>query len=578
MNDIIKLLLSQNVITQEQYQKVITQKTIGGDPLEVLITTGVLSALTLYRFIATQIKNRRLTIHQLNNYEFLSVKEIAISLANQLGIEFVDLDHVHIDEALLNKVSISQLKRFQAIPIASSQMQVTVAFSDPMNFQAKDGMQHLFLQKPIQQVVAVPSQIASIISNLEHRGKVNNIIADIRKELSTTSVQNIAQDESAILKLIETIIDEAIHVRASDIHIEPTSKNLLVRVRVDGKLINLYTLERDIYAPLSSRFKLLAQLDIAEKRKPQDGRFSMIVDKKNYDFRISTLPILYGESIVIRILDKSKVMMRLEEIGMDRGSYQKLQTVLQAPYGIILVTGPTGSGKTTTLYGALNELKDTSEKIITVEDPIEYQMDLVQQVHVNTKVGLTFASALRSILRQDPDKVMVGEIRDQETLRIAIQAALTGHLVLSTLHTNDATSAITRMSDMGIESYLISGALVGVIAQRLVRKICTHCKRKTSLNPQLRKRLGNIVTDEIQFYKGQGCKMCSNTGYLGREMIVEVLTISETLTSMIARGASQSELLEQAKNEGFERMFDNGIKKVIQGVTTVEEILRVSSL
>jgi general secretion pathway protein E len=322
--------------------------------------------------------------------------------------------------------------------------------------------------------------------------------------------------------------------------------------------------------------KLMSNLDIAEKRKPQDGRFSALVAGQEFDFRVSTLPTMHGESIVMRILDKSKVMIRLEDSGMSKENYEKISRGIAVPFGIVLVTGPTGSGKTTTLYGALNAIRDPRDKIITVEDPVEYQMNGIQQVQVRADVGLSFADALRSILRQDPDKIMIGEIRDQETLRIAIQAALTGHLVLSTLHTNDAVSAINRILDMGIETYLVSGAVVAIQAQRLVRKLCVHCKMETVLDGRLLSEIQDFVPENAVFYTGEGCKECNLTGYSGREMISEVLTISDTLSRMIAAGASKEEMIVQADKEGFVNMFEDGISKALAGHTTVEEIYRVA--
>jgi len=324
--------------------------------------------------------------------------------------------------------------------------------------------------------------------------------------------------------------------------------------------------------------KLLSNLDIAEKRRPQDGRFSATLSKKDFDFRVSTLPTIFGESIVLRILDKTKAMIKLEDAGMSKFCFERFSKAIKVPYGIVLVTGPTGSGKTTTLYGALNAIKDIKDKIITVEDPVEYQMTGLQQVQVRPKVGLTFATALRSILRQDPDKIMIGEIRDQETLRIAIQAALTGHLVLSTLHTNDALSAVTRILDMGIEEYLVSGALIAIQAQRLVRKICVHCKKETMLPESLLKNVKQYLPENPVFYVGAGCKECGHSGYSGREMISEVLTISETFSRMIARSATKNEMTNQAMEEGFINMFEDGVRKALTGKTTIEEIYRVVKL
>ena len=414
---------------------------------------------------------------------------------------------------------------------------------------------------------------------MEVNESIKGLVADIRRDLNQADDYDDAGDESpAVLKLIDIILKSAIYASASDIHIEATEKSCVIRERVDGMLRQVFTFEKDIFNPLASRMKLLSNLDIAEKRKPQDGRFSATISKKEFDFRVSALPTIHGESIVLRILDKTKAMIKLEEAGMSTFCYEKFSEAIKVPYGIVLVTGPTGSGKTTTLYGALNAIKDVKDKIITVEDPVEYQMAGLQQVQVRSHVGLSFASALRSILRQDPDKIMIGEIRDQETLRIAIQAALTGHLVLSTLHTNDAISAVTRILDMGIEEYLVSGALVAIQAQRLVRKICTVCRQETILPESLLKDVKQYLPENPKFYIGKGCKECGHSGYSGREMISEVLIISEIISRMIARNLTKEELTRQAVKEGFISMFEDGVNKALAGDTTIEEIYRVARL
>jgi general secretion pathway protein E len=445
-----------------------------------------------------------------------------------------------------------------------------------MNIVSQELIQRLFPRKPVKLVIAAQNQIRAYLNKLEIKNSVKGLITDIRNEMANTGGDKNEEETSSILKLIEVILRQSISSRGSDIHIEATEINCVVRARIDGHLQEIFIFDKDIYPPLVSRIKLLSNLDIAEKRKPQDGRFSSLVGNREFDFRISTLPILTGESIVLRVLDKSNVMIRLEDSGMSPGNYQKLVRGLRAPYGIVLVTGPTGSGKTTTLYGALNELRNPEEKIITVEDPVEYRMNLVQQVQVSEKAGLSFAAALRSILRQDPDKIMIGEIRDQETLRIAIQAALTGHLVISTLHTNDAISAISRMADMGIESYLISGAVVAVQAQRLVRKICPACKEKYEPTQSIMEDVSEFLPDNPQFFRGKGCRECSGTGYRGREMLSEVLTITETLSTMIANEASKDELMQQALKEGFQGMIINGVEKVMDGKTSIDEVLKVA--
>ena len=481
-----------------------------------------------------------------------------------------------MDYKLTEKVSLTQLKKYRVFPISEDDMSVTIAFSDPLDLAAQDGVQRLFIRKIVKVAVATKKQIDSYLFKVELKDSVKGLVKKIRDELNSIASLEDQQDASSILLLIDVILNACIKGRASDVHIEPTEKNCVVRGRIDGKLAEIFIFEKDIYPPLASRLKLLANLDIAEKRKPQDGRFSTMVGNREYDFRISTLPILYGESIVMRVLDKQKALVELEKSGMDKHSYTKLMQGLASPYGIILVTGPTGSGKTTTLYGALNELRNVEDKVITVEDPVEYRMNLIQQVQVSAKVGLSFADALRSILRQDPDKIMIGEIRDAETLEIAIKAALTGHLVISTLHTNDAISAITRMVDMGIPPYLISGALVAIQAQRLIRKICVHCKTDVHLSASVLEEIHDYVPEHSKFFEGKGCKECNETGYMDREMICEVLPVTEELSSLIAQGVSNDILKEQALKDGFVSIFENGIQKALDGITSIEEILKAA--
>lgn len=569
-------LLDKNHITTQQIERLTSRGVKPEDLLETLTKVGAVSSNFVKRFIVEQIRLGRYELSVIQQYHFLSEHEVLQYLAEVLNYPFIDLDSVDLDYRLAEKAPFNQLKRAVAIPISQNDMHVTVVFSDPLNVDAQETLQRIYPRKPLSIAVATTKQIEAYLLKMELKDSVKELVTNIRNELNSIGSAEEQQEASSILQLIEVVLKQTINSRSSDIHIEPTEKNCVVRGRIDGSLTEIFIFDKDIYPPLASRLKLLANLDIAEKRKPQDGRFSANVGDKEYDFRISTLPILYGESIVMRVLDKTKALVKLEEAGMDPVSYQKLHTALKAPYGVILVTGPTGSGKTTTLYGALNELRSVTEKVITVEDPVEYRMNLIQQVQVNPKVGLSFADALRSILRQDPDKIMIGEIRDQETLEIAIKAALTGHLVISTLHTNDAISAIPRMVDMGIEPYLISGALVAIQAQRLVRKICNHCKEVADLPPNLLEQYKEYIPEGTVFKHGTGCRECSGTGYQGREMICEVLPISEELSSMIAKEVSKTALMEQALEEGFQNMFLNGIQKAVDGVTTLDEILRVA--
>ena len=576
MDRITSDLLENGSIMKRQVDRLLAN---GVDPSLVLrdITlSGFMTMDRLVRYIVDKIRHGVYELSIIDDYDYIKEDVVLKKLASEMNIPFIDLDSIDMDYQLTEKVPLAQLKKHHALPISQDDLSITIAFSDPLNIDAQEALQRLFPRKPINVATATKKQIESYLFKVELKDSVKGLIGKIRDELNSIASLEEQQEASSILLLIDVILKTCIRGRASDIHIEPTEKNCVVRGRVDGKLAEMFIFEKDIYPPLASRLKLLSNLDIAEKRKPQDGRFSTMVGEAEYDFRISTLPILYGESIVMRVLDKQKALVKLEDAGMDTESYQKLLKGLESPYGIILVTGPTGSGKTTTLYGALNELRDVRDKVITVEDPVEYRMNLIQQVQVNSKVGLSFADALRSILRQDPDKIMIGEIRDQETLEIAIKAALTGHLVISTLHTNDSISAIPRMVDMGIEEYLISGALVAIQAQRLVRKICPNCKTEEKVPPSALEEIKEYIPENVKFYIGKGCRECNETGYMGREMICEVLNITENLSSMIAKGASKDALLEQALKEGFIPIFRNGIQKALDGVTSIEEILRVA--
>jgi len=569
-------LLAQGHISEEQIDRLHRVGVKDDTLLETLTKVGAVSVNFVKRFVVEQIRAGHYDVSIIKQYHFLDAASVMQYLAEVMEFQYLDLDSIDMDYRLTDRIPLSQLKRFQALPIKENDLSVTIAFVDPLDIEAQEALQRLFPRKPLDIAVATEKQIQAYLFKVELKDSVKELVVNIRRELSSIGAEKKDQAQaSSIVKLIDVILKACIKSRASDIHIEPTENNCTVRARVDGKLSEVFIFDKDIYPPLSSRLKILANLDIAERRKPQDGRFSTDVAGREYDFRFSTLPIMYGESIVMRILDKEKALIRLEDAGMDAEGYKKLHTALKTPYGIILVTGPTGSGKTTTLYGALNELRSVEEKVITVEDPVEYRMNLIQQVQVRASVGLSFADALRSILRQDPDKIMIGEIRDQETLEIAIKAALTGHLVISTLHTNDAISSIPRMVDMGIEPYLISGSLVAIQAQRLIRKICPYCKVEEKLPASIIEKYQDYLPEGTVFYKGEGCRECNGVGYMGREMISEVLPISDELSSMIAKSASKDDMIEQALKEGFEPMFSNGMKKVVNGVSTIEEILRV---
>ena len=579
MVKLIEIMLKEKLITKDAISTLVKSRPPKKISFANLLAEKMIDLHTVEIFLAKKIRQGVITLSHLEKIEGINIVPIIEEVAKALHVDYVDLDEVEIDMKLFSQVPYKQLLKYNIIPVEETDLNVLIVFDDPLDMAAQDAIQRLFPKKPIRIAISKPQQINAHLQRLEINESIKGLVSDIRKDLSQEgNVAEEDEDNPAVLKLIDIILKSAIFIGASDIHIEASEKSCIIRVRVDGILRQSFTFDRDIFNPLASRMKLLSNLDIAEKRKPQDGRFSATVSKKDFDFRVSTLPTIFGESIVLRILDKSKAMIRLEDAGMSKFCYDKFAEAIKVPYGIILVTGPTGSGKTTTLYGAINAIKDVKDKIITVEDPVEYQMSGLQQVNVRESVGLGFADALKSILRQDPDKIMIGEIRNQETLRIAIQAALTGHLVLSTLHTNDAISSISRILDMGIEEYLVSGALVAIQAQRLVRKICIHCKKEALLDPLLYKEVEQYLPENPIFYKGEGCKECGHSGYAGREMISEVLTISETLARMIAKVASKEDLTKQALEEGFVTMFEDGVQKALEGKSTIEEIFRVARL
>ena len=578
MVKLIEMMLEEKLITKNAISALVKSRPPKKISFANLIAENMIDLHSVEAFLTKKVRHGTIALSHLEKIEGINVEPIIKEVAKALNIEYIDLDEVEIDMRLFSKVPYRQLLKYNTIPVEESDLNVLIVFSDPLDMAAQDAIQRLFPKKPIRIAIAKPKQINQYLQRLEINESIKGLVLDIRKDLSQEGSDEENDESPAVLKLIDIILKSSIYAGASDIHVEATERSCVVRERVDGMLRQSFTFDKDIFNPLASRMKLLSNLDIAEKRKPQDGRFSATITKKEFDFRVSTLPTIQGESIVLRILDKSKAMIKLEEAGMSKLCYDRFSEAIKVPYGIVLVTGPTGSGKTTTLYGAVNAIKDVKDKIITVEDPVEYQMAGLQQVNVKESVGLGFADALKSILRQDPDKIMIGEIRNQETLRIAIQAALTGHLVLSTLHTNDAISSISRILDMGIEEYLVSGALVAIQAQRLVRKICTHCKVTTTLDPLLLKEVEQYLPENPTFYKGEGCKECGHTGYSGREMISEVLSISESMARMIAKAASKEELILQAEKEGFVTMFEDGVQKALSGRSTIEEIFRVARL
>ncbi len=515
---------------------------------------------------------------------YLTDTEIIHNLADQLGIEVVQLDDFEPDLTLLKKVPEATARKYLLFPLSREDGYIKVAMMDPLNLRAIDELT-IKLHADIKVVIAPEDQIDRAIT--KHYGITSSVQEALRAlrgdeyvdtgedELKITDISAAPTELAPVAKLVETIVRQAVNERASDIHFEPDENNLIVRNRIDGILFVAAVIPKALQAAAASRIKVISDMDIAETRIPQDGRFKLLHNEKPVEFRVSSFPTIYGENIVLRILHTDAIKAELSDTGLISNSLDKALQLFKAPFGIVIVTGPTGSGKTTTLYAALNLLNTTDKNIITVEDPVEYRLAGIRQSQVNVKAGLTFASSMRSILRQDPDIIMVGEVRDLETAEIAIQAAMTGHMVLTSLHTNDAPSAVVRLSDLGVETFLIASGLVGVIAQRLVRTICNTCKRP--LTPEEAKaKIPNIGSRTI--YQGDGCIDCKKSGYSGRLGIFEVITMDEQLKALISRKISASEIKEYARTkQKMITMREDGLEKMLKGLTTLEEVKRVTA-
>lgn len=476
--------------------------------------------------------------------------------------EFIELCNDEINPHLYKQMPLAWLKKHYALPFKEDDEFIFIAFGKAYERQILDKAQEFFKHKFIKAVRANTPQILGLLAEFELKDKIQSLINALKFELENS--QN-SQDKTAVSKLFELIIAQSIEKRASDIHIEPSEDEAMIRFRVDGVLSEFIRLESEIYQALTFYIKLLAHLNVAEQRKAQDGSFTLSLNALKYDFRLSTLPLLYGESLVLRILEHKKDFLKLENLRLEARNLKHFKQAIHQPFGLILLTGPTGSGKSTTLYAALNEIKSLEKKIITAEDPIEYRLPLVQQIILNEKAGLDFNNALRTILRQDPDVIVIGEIRDEESLDIAIKSSLTGHLVFSTLHTNDSISAIARMLDMNAKAYLIASSLSVVIAQRLVRKLCEVCKIKSAKSYEY----------EGEFYEAVGCEHCKMSGYVGREVVSEFLFIDENIANLIRTNAKPSEILTIARKNGFKTMFEVGLQKAKEGITSIDELFRV---
>jgi type IV pilus assembly protein PilB len=511
---------------------------------------------------------------------FIRERDLVKALAQQVGLDFVDLSEYPVEAAATTLLPEQLARRYRALPIADQGGKLLVAMSDPANVYALDDIRSV-TGRDVVPVVATAQDVEQAINKYSQIGdQVEAIASEAAEALDEGSDTDVeaALEDAPIVRLVNAIMTQAVSDRASDVHIEPTEKDVRVRFRVDGVLHEVMHSPKNIQNGLLSRLKVMAELNIAEKRVPQDGRIGMKVAGRALDLRVATLPTVYGEKIVIRILDKTQALLKLSDLGFHQRAFERFEMSFKKPYGAILLTGPTGSGKSTTLYATLNILNNEDRNIITVEDPVEYRLHGVNQIQVNTKAGLTFASALRSILRADPDIVLIGEIRDRETAMISIEAALTGHLVLSTLHTNDAPSAITRLTEMEVETFLVASAVDCVVAQRLARKLCDRCRQAYKPEPQELIEAGlpeEYVTQVKEVFRPAGCPACANTGYRGRMGLYEVMGMSEEIERMTVERASSDSIRAVAIEQGMLTLREDGLDKAIRGLTSIEEIARV---
>ncbi len=549
------LLLEQGLVTKAELDAALSQQPLSGKPLgRILIDQGAISELDLVR-----------------------------TLARQVGLDFVDLNDYPIDASVVSRIPEALARRYQALPIRFQDDQLVVAMADPSNVFAMDDIRAI-TGAEIRTVVATGGQIGDAIERFYRLdADVDTMAQQAADEFGEgddlTDVTSVVED-APIVKFVNLLITQAVHDRASDIHVEPGEKDIRIRFRIDGVLHEVMRSPKSIQAGVTSRLKIMADLNIAERRLPQDGRISVNVGEKGIDLRVATLPTVYGEKMVMRILDKNQALLSLDDLGFLPEPKERYEHAFRQPYGTILVTGPTGSGKSTTLYATLNQLNNPDRNLITIEDPVEYRLAGINQINVNPRAGLTFASALRSILRADPDVLLVGEIRDAETATIATEAAVTGHLVLSTLHTNDASSTPLRLVEMGVEPFLVTSAIDCVLAQRLARRLCEHCREE--YQPSEAELIeagwpteGLSEHDWPTLYKAIGCETCGRTGYRGRFALFEVMPFDEEIERLVIERRSTDDLKKVAMMQGMLTLRDDGLRKVALGHTSLEEVFRV---
>jgi type IV pilus assembly protein PilB len=550
---------------------------------DVLLSEGKLSEEQLHQALDDQTKTPGEIGKSLVSLGFISEADLARAQAERLNLDYLELTERDVDPRVIGLVPERVLRKHDALPLYKENEQLVVAMSDPTNLYALEDLR-MISGHPLIPVVVTEDDLRRTQDKLFAAGEA---VAEILQDAAGAEIEDPEEvelgteahgDEAPVVRLVSSILQQAVADGASDIHLEPRAQDLSVRFRIDGILREIMSIPQKLRAGVIARMKVLANLDVAERRVPQDGRFSVRLGSNAVDLRVASLPAIYGEEMVLRLLDTSKLQTDLTEIGLDERDLLRYEEVFRRAYGTILVTGPTGSGKSTTLYATLNELNSPERKIITVEDPVEYRMQGIVQVQVNPKAGLTFASGLRSILRSDPDVVMIGEIRDSETARISVEAALTGHLVLATLHTNDAPGALTRLMDMGVEPFLAASAVDCVVAQRLARRLCERCKQPAEIDGEilvdLRFPFELASDDGLTFHKAVGCGRCGGLGYRGRIGVYEIMVVTEEIKGMILRRASTGEISRAAEQGGMVRLREDGLLKAARGATTIEEVLR----
>jgi general secretion pathway protein E len=557
----------------------------GADIESVLTSRGLLSGAALERVRRLEAESGERIDLIAAKLGLVSDRDLAEAYASLLGSPVLSRDQFPAEPVAPDRLSAAFLKRARLIPLAETDSAIVIGMADPLD-DSSAGAVEFAVRKAVERRAAVPSDIDAVYDRLyaEGRSAIDRIYeaagerGDTDRESDLERLKDLAS-EAPVIRLVNTLVTQAVEMLASDIHLESTENELRARYRVDGVLREIESPPSRLRNAIVSRVKIMAKMNIAERRLPQDGRIRMAVRGKEIDFRVSTTPAIHGESVVLRILDRGSLALDFTALGFDEDQLPKFLESLMRPHGIVLVTGPTGSGKTTTLYAALTRLNSPDVKILTAEDPVEYVLDGVNQVQVNPDIGLTFAGALQSFLRQDPDIMMIGEIRNLETAQIAVQAALTGHLVLSTVHTNDAASAMTRMLDMGIENYLLNSTVNAVLGQRLVRRLCEHCREPYQAPPELAASLDLAAAGHegsATLYRPAGCPQCNGRGYQGRTMILELMVLDDDIRSLVLHRAEARELQAAAIRGGMQTMYLHGMRKALAGITTIEEVLRVT--